>query len=435
MKPLCIVSCPIDTFSGYGARSRDFVKSLIEVKDKEWDIKIMPQRWGDTPWNFLPQDDPLRQRFIGNLPQQPDVWIQITVPNEFQRVGKFNIGVSAGIETNIYPGEFIEGSNRMDLNLVSSNHSKQVALSTQFERKDQNSNQTVGIVKMEKPIEVLFEGLDLNKYYKKPASSKINILKDVKEDFCFLHTGHWLPGAFGESRKNTATLVKTFLETFNKGGRKKPALILKTNQVNYSLLDRENILKHINRIRDEVSGSLPNIYLLHGEMTDEEMNQLNNDPKVKAFISFTKGEGYGRPLAEAAITGKPVIVSNWSGHKDFIHPDYNILISGNLKNVHESAANQFLLKESSWFNINTNIASRAMKDVFKQYKKYHEKSRKQTQYLKDNFSFDKMTEVLSSFLDQVPTQKIVELKLPKLKKLPKLGETKNQFPKLEKIAE
>ena len=435
MKPLCIVSCPIDTFSGYGARSRDFVKSLIEVKDKEWDIKIMPQRWGDTPWNFLPQDDPLRQRFIGNLPQQPDVWIQITVPNEFQRVGKFNIGVSAGIETNIYPGEFIEGSNRMDLNLVSSNHSKQVALSTQFERKDQNSNHTVGIVKMEKPIEVLFEGLDLNKYYKKPASSKINILKDIKEDFCFLHTGHWLPGAFGESRKNTATLVKTFLETFNKGGRKKPALILKTNQVNYSLLDRENILKHINRIRDEVSGSLPNIYLLHGEMTDEEMNQLNNDPKVKAFISFTKGEGYGRPLAEAAITGKPVIVSNWSGHKDFIHPDYNILISGNLKNVHESAANQFLLKESSWFNINTNIASRAMKDVFKQYKKYHEKSRKQTQYLKDNFSFDKMTEVLSSFLDQVPTQKIVELKLPKLKKLPKLGETKNQFPKLEKIAE
>ena len=435
MKPLCIVSCPIDTFSGYGARSRDFVKSLIEVKDKEWDIKIMPQRWGDTPWNFLPQDDPLRQRFIGNLPQQPDVWIQITVPNEFQRVGKFNIGVSAGIETNIYPGEFIEGSNRMDLNLVSSNHSKQVALSTQFERKDQNSNQTVGIVKMEKPIEVLFEGLDLNKYYKKPASSKINILKDIKEDFYFLHTGHWLPGAFGESRKNTATLVKTFLETFNKGGRKKPALILKTNQVNYSLLDRENILKHINRIRDEVSGSLPNIYLLHGEMTDEEMNQLNNDPKVKAFISFTKGEGYGRPLAEAAITGKPVIVSNWSGHKDFIHPDYNILISGNLKNVHESAANQFLLKESSWFNINTNIASRAMKDVFKQYKKYHEKSRKQTQYLKDNFSFDKMTEVLSSFLDQVPTQKIVELKLPKLKKLPKLGETKNQFPKLEKIAE
>ena len=118
-----------------------------------------------------------------------------------------------------------------------------------------------------------------------------------------------------------------------------------------------------------------------------------------------------------------------------MNPDYNILIGGDLKNVHESAANQFLLKESQWFNINTDIASRAMKDVFKHYKKYHEKSRKQTQYLKDNFSFNKMTKVLNNFLDQIPIQKTVELKLPKLKKLPKLGETKNQFPKLEKIAE
>ena len=99
MKPVCVVSCPIDTFSGYGARSRDFVKALIKVKDKEWNIKIMPQRWGDTPWNFLSKDDPLIQRFIGKLEQKPDVWIQITVPNEFQPVGNYNIGVSAGIET------------------------------------------------------------------------------------------------------------------------------------------------------------------------------------------------------------------------------------------------------------------------------------------------------------------------------------------------
>ncbi len=429
MKPLCIVSCPIDTFSGYGARSRDFVKSLIESKGEEWDIKIMPQKWGDCPWNFLSLDDPLRQRFIGKLEQQPDVWMQITVPNEFQRVGKFNIGVSAGIETNIYPGEFIEGSNRMDLNLVSSEHSKQVALNTQFDKVDSNTNQKVGVIKLEKPIEVLFEGLDLNKYYKKPISSKTTILKDIKEDFCFLHTGHWLPGNFGESRKNTATLIKTFLETFKGPGRKKPALVLKCNQVNYSLLDREVIIRQINRIRDMVSGNLPNIYLLHGEMTDEEMNLLNNDPKVKAFVSFTKGEGYGRPLAEAAITGKPTIVSNWSGHLDFINKDYNILIGGELKNVHESASNQFLLKESQWFNIDTNIASRAMKDVFKNYKQYWEKSRKQTQYLKDNWSFDKMTEKLTLLLPKIEAApQVQQLKLPKLKKV---GKTKTELPKLK----
>ena len=431
MKPLCIVSCPIDTFSGYGARSRDFVKSLIQSKDKEWDIKILPQRWGDCPWNFLSQDDPLKQRFIPGLQQKPDIWIQITVPNEFQPVGQFNIGVSAGIESTIYPSEFLEGSNRMNLNLVSSEHSRQVALATKFDKIDKNTNKPTGELKLEKPIEVLFEGLDLDKYYKKPTSSKLNILKDIKEEFCFLHTGHWLPGIFGESRKNTATLIKTFLETFNGPGRKKPALILKCNQVNYSLLDRENLIRQINRIRDMVSGNLPNIYLLHGEMTDEEMNQLNNNPKVKAFISFTKGEGYGRPLAEAAITGKPVITTNWSGHLDFIHPDYNILIGGELKNVHESAANQFLLKESQWFNIDTNIANRAIKDVFKNYKKYWEKSRKQTQYLKNNFSFDKMTEKLNSLLPKIePAPQMQPLTLPKLKKteLPKL-----KLPKLKKI--
>ena len=433
MKPLCVVSCPIDTFSGYGARSRDFVKALIQSKGKEWDIKIIPQKWGETPWNFLSQDNPLRQRFISQLQQQPDIWIMITIPSEFQPMGKFNIGISAGIESTVYPGDFIEGSNRMNLNLVSSEHSKQVASSTSFEKKDNKTNKVQGIIKLEKPIEVLFEGLDLTKYNKKPQNS--GLLKDIHEDFCFLYTGHWLQGAFGEDRKNTALLVRTFLETFKGPGKRKPALILKTNTVNYSLLDREHILRQIHRIKDKFTGTIPNIYLLHGEMTDEEMNQLNNDNKVKAFVSFTKGEGYGRPLAEAAITGKPVIVSNWSGHIDFIHKDYNILIGGELKNIHPSAANQWLLKESQWFNINTDIASRAMKAVFKHPKKYWENSRKQTQYLKDNWSFDKMVEKLNSLLPKVEAApQTQQLKLPKLKKVGEKTELpKLKLPKLKKI--
>jgi len=431
MKPLCVVSCPIDTFSGYGARSRDFVKGLIESKGEEWDIKIMPQRWGECPWKFLSEDDSLKKRFIGGLEKKPDIWMQITVPNEFQPVGQYNIGISAGIETTLFPGEFIEGMNRMDLNLVSSNHSKRAALSTQYEKKDTKTGQAAGVIKLEKPCEVLFEGLDLNKYYKKPQNS--GLLKDVKEDFCFLYTGHWLPGAFGEDRKNTGLMIKIFLETFKGSSKKKPALILKTNQVNYSLLDRESIITKINEIRSMVSGNLPNIYLLHGEMTDDEMNQLNNDNKVKSFVSFTKGEGYGRPLVEAAITGKPTIVSNWSGHTDFMHQDYNILVGGELTDVHSSVANQFLLKESKWFSINTEIASRAMKDMFKNYKVYFEKSRKQTQYIKDNWSFDKMVEKISQFMPKIkPAPQMQNLKLPKLKNLPKLGENKQQFPKLKK---
>ena len=435
MKPLCVVSCPIDTFSGYGARSRDFVNALIKVKGEEWDVKIMPQRWGECPWNYLPQDDPLRERFIQGIDQnnRPEIWMQITVPNEFQPMGSvYNVGVSAGIESNIYPGDWIEGSNRMNLNLLSSKHSKDVLTNTQLEKRDNKTQQPIGTVKFDGISEILFEGVDLNNYYKNPAKS--DILKDVPEDFVFLYTGHWLPGKFGEDRKNTGLMLKTFLETFNTSSKKKPALVMKTNQIDYSNLDREDVLQKIEGITKMCKGNLPNIYLLHGEMTEEELNQLNNDPKVKAFLNFTKGEGFGRPLLEQAITGKPVICSGWSGHIDFINPDYNILVGGELKNIHPSAANNMLLKESQWFNINADVAGRAMKDMFKNYKGYFEKSRKQTQYLKDNFSFDKMCDLLKKYLDNYVgevklTPKNVPLQLPKLQPLTK--QTPQELPKIK----
>lgn len=415
MKPNCIVSCPIDTFSGYGHRSRDFVRSLIEAKGDEWDIQILPQQWGNTPWGFLDKQDPLRSRFINQLTKQPDIWFQITIPSEFQKVGKFSIGVTAGIESTCPPPDFIEGCNRMDLNLVSSHFTKQIFKDINITQNDQNGN-PVKEFKLQKPIEVLFEGLDTGVYFKEP--SKSGLLSNIDESFCFLFTGHWLPGNFGEDRKDVATLIRTFLETFNKRGPK-PALLLKTNKVDYSLLDKEEILKDIRRIRDkfDYKENLPNIYILHGEFTNEELNQINNDPKIKAFVSFTKGEGFGRPLLEQAITGKPVITTNWSGHIDFIKPEYNVLLGGELKNIHESASNKWLIKEAQWFNVNTEVASKAMKDVYKNYKKYIENSRKQTKFLKENFSQTKMTEALKGYVDQIKVATNVPLQLPKLKKI------------------
>jgi glycosyltransferase involved in cell wall biosynthesis len=427
MKPTCIVSCPIDTFSGYGHRSRDFVRSLIEAKGNDWNIKIAPQKWGNTPWGFLAEDDPLKSHYIQGQVPQPEIWMQITIPSEFQRMGKYNIGVTAGIESTVPPPDWIEGMNRMDMNLVSSQFTKDTFSQVQFNKNDQQGN-PVGQIKLEKPIEIMFEGLDTGAYFKEPGKS--GLLDNIDESFCFLFTGHWLPGAFGEDRKNVATMIKTFLETF-KGRGTKPALLLKTNKVDYSLLDKEEILKDIRRIRDKFDHKedLPNVYILHGEFTNEELNKINNDPKVKAFVSFTKGEGFGRPLLEQAITGKPVITTNWSGHVDFIRPEYNVLLGGELKPVHESAANQWLLKEANWFNVNTEVASKAMKDVYKNYKKYIENSRKQTKWLKENFSYEKMTEVLKGYMDNINVAVNTPLKLPTLKKV-RESDTPN-LPKLK----
>ena len=432
MKPTCIVSCPIDTFSGYGHRSRDFARSLIEAKGGEWDIKILPQKWGNTPWGFLDKNDPLKSHFVsGGSAPKPDVWIQITIPNEFEPIGKFNIGVTAGIESTAPPVDFVQGMNKMDLNLVSSKFTKDTFSNIQFDEMDKNKN-LIRQIRLEKPIEVLFEGLDTGVYFKEPGKS--GLLDNIDESFCFLFTGHWLPGNFGEDRKNVATMIRTFLETFNKRGPK-PALLLKTNKVDYSLLDKEEILKDIRRIRNrfDYKENLPNIYILHGEFTNEELNKINNDPKIKAFVSFTKGEGFGRPLLEQAITGKPVITTNWSGHIDFIKSDYNVLIGGELKPIHKSAANQWLIEQATWFNIDTEIASKALKDVYKNYKKYIEKSRKQTKWLKENFSQNRMTEVLKEHLDRVKPVTNVPLQLPKLKKKDSSLEVpKLKLPKLKK---
>jgi glycosyltransferase involved in cell wall biosynthesis len=435
-KPLCIVSSPVDTFSGYGARSRDFIKSLIKAKGDEWDIKLLSQRWGSTPFGFLDDniedEADLKSRIIGTgnqIPTQPDVWFQITVPNEFQKVGKhLSIGVTAGIETTICDPSWIEGCNRMDLILASSEHSKTVFENSQFEQKDPNSNKTTAIIKLSTPVEVLFEGVDLNKYFKStpPKTDLTSELSKIKEDFAFLFVGHWLQGEFGEDRKNVGYMVKAFLEVF-KGKTNAPALIMKTNSATTSIMDRNSMLDKIEHIRKTVKGRLPNIYLLHGDLEDEDINDLYNHSKVKAMVSFTKGEGFGRPLLEFSVTEKPVIASGWSGHIDFLDKDAAVLVGGELKPIHKSAVvANMLIEDSHWFAPNDGQAGYALKEVFENYKKYIPLAKKQANISKSKFSLDKMTERLGQILNEKtqPIPKFIPLSLPKLNQL--------ELPKLKK---
>lgn len=422
-KKLAVVSCPIACRAGYGARSRDFVRSLVRIKGDEWDIKVLPQRWGNTPQTALTDKDAdLLKLIIPRLEVRPDIWIQITIPSEFERVGTFNIGVSAVIETDTASDDFVNGCNRMDLTIVSSKHSATTLT---------NRLENVDTVSLQKPVDVLFEGFDSSVYdNKKPQLDSVNeLLSNIDEDFAFLFVGHWLPGQLGHDRKNVSGLVNTFFEAF-KNKKKKPALILKTSIFGPSVNDVYTIQKNIESIRGVVdSTNLPNVYLINGDLSDDEMNSLYNHPKVKAHVSFTRGEGFGRPLLEACVSGKPIIASNWSGHTDFLNPDFNYLIGGKLDNVHPSAANEWLRREKKWFTINYGEAMSTMRWVFENYKSSLEKSRKNRKYVKDNFTFEKMdarlSEILSKYDSVIPKQ--VELKLPTLN-LPKM-----ELPKLKKI--
>jgi len=433
-KTTLLLMAPVATVSGYGARSRDIAYSLI--KSGKYDVKIWSTRWGSTPMNALNPENPKHKAILDclmtepKLNQQPEVFIQITVPNEFQRLGKYNIGITAGIETTVASAPWIEGCNRMDLILTSSEHSKKVLQDSAWMKHDQNTKQPTGEIKLNKPIEVLFEGVDLETYFHTKDIHKTvdDELKTIKEDFCFLFVGHWLNGDFGEDRKNISGLIRTFLESFkNKASHNKPALILKTSTSDFSPVDRQGILDKINVIIKSIkSKNLPNIYLLHGDLTDDEMNSLYNHPKVKAHVTFTKGEGYGRPLAEASLSEKPIIASNWSGHIDFLKEA--VLLPGLLTNVHPSAAwDGVLLKESQWFSVDYGYAAASMRHVLESYKDMLIMGRKQAAFIKNNYSFEAMDKQLNGYMDKFIPEfpKETVLKLPQLKKV--------ELPKLNKV--
>ena len=426
-KPTFVISCPINTYSGYGARSRDIVKAIIEL-DK-YDVKILPQRWGSTPQGFI-KDNPewefLTKHLLNSpqLPSQPEIWMQITVPNEFQPIGKYNIGCTAGIETTIAPAEWIEGCGRMNLILGSSEHTIKVLKESKFEKRDQQTNQTVGVVEWKGDSEVIFEGANTDVY--KPVKSTFD-LSNIKEEFAYLFVGHWMQGHLGEDRKNVGLLIKAFFETF-KNKSKKPALILKTSTVGSSYMDRDELIKRIKAIKDTVkSTNLPNVYLLHGEFTDIEMNEIYNHSKVKAMVNLTKGEGFGRPLLEFSLTNKPIITTNWSGHTDYLNPEFVTLLPGTLTKVHPSAANNMLLEDAEWFSVDHGHVGHYLKDVFENYKGYAENAKRQGFQSRTKFSFDAMKEKLDKlFIAKIPDfPKQIQLKLPQLKKI--------ELPKLKKI--
>jgi glycosyltransferase involved in cell wall biosynthesis len=419
MKPTILFRGPVKTRSGYGSHSRDLLESLYQMN--LFDIKIDSCMWGNTPMTALEPDNIFHKWIESNVVDKfdglPDLYIQVTVPNEFRRYGKFNIGITAGIETTVAPKDWVDGCNQMDLIIATSNFSKDVLLSTSYNEVNKNTNELVNQYKITKPIEVLFEGIDTEIY-----SDNVNpeFKLDIKEEFAFLFVGHWLKGNIGQDRKDVGMLIKCFVEAF-KDGNNMPALVLKTSSSSFSIKEREVFIKKIKDVIDDTTNPPP-IYLLFGDLTNKEMNDLYNHPKIKSMISITKGEGFGRPLLEFTMTGKPVIASNWSGHKDFLPIDKSIMVGGSLTDVDESAIDQFIIKGSKWFTANYGEVTEIMKLVKNDYSNFLLKSLKLKEENKENFSLEKMKSRFEEILKPYsiafqPSPQQTKLILPKLNKV------------------
>ena len=428
-KPTLVFQGPIFTRSGYGAHCRDLMKSLRKM-DK-YDIKIIPLRWGNTPQNQVDGESEfgrwMLERVIGGIGEKPDVFMQVSVANEFEPKGHYNIGITAGVETTIAPKDFIDGSNKMNLIIVPSNFTKANLGGTVYQQKDQATGQIVGEIKTTTPIEVLFEGVDTEIFSK---GSGNDVLANVKEDFCFLTVGHWLKGSLGQDRKDIGMVIKTFATVFQYLPKEKqPALIVKTSHAGFSVIDREATRQKIDDVVKTFGDKCPSIYLVHGDMEEVDMANLYHHPKVKAMISFAKGEGYGRPMAEFTLTGKPIIASGWSGQLDFLPAEHAVLLEGSLTQVDESAADQFLMKEAQWFTVNYSNAANKIYDVYNKYDSYLEKSKGLKENTLKNFTLEKMHDKFTEILD------IYVKKAPQLVpfNLPKINGSKMQLPKLNKV--
>jgi glycosyltransferase involved in cell wall biosynthesis len=413
-----VISSPVATQSGYGHHAREIIKQFIDKKDKEWEINLLSMPWGNTPFTYpIPSD--WKRRFVG-LPLQtkPDIWVQITVPNEFQAVGQYNIGVTAGTEGTTCNPEWIDRINQMQLIIVPSEFTKKT-----FEDTATQSGKAITT-----NIQVISEYFDDVVYSNKNVTTSIPALDSITEKNAFLMCGHWLQGNLGEDRKNISGALHCFFTAFkDKQKSTQPALVLKTSGATYSVTDRWEIENKIEQVRNMFGNEihkLPPVYLLHGDLTNAEMNALYNHPKIKAMVSFTKAEGFGRPLLEFSSTGKPIMAPHYSGQADFLKKEFICALPGTLTNIHESAANDFLLKESQWFTVDYGYASKMFVDILKNTKKWNELSKRQRYFVNSNFTetviskrYDQVLKHIDTGIESIP--KHVELKLPKLK-LPKL---------------
>jgi len=307
-----IVRAPVLTRSGYGEHGRFVLRALRKVEHL-YDIYVQPVPWGQTGW--LHEDDEER-RWIDSLIRKTsqyqarsnnnpayDMSIQVTIPNEWQPMAPVNVGVTAGIETTKVAPIWLEKANAMNKIITVSNHSKDVFEKTGYEAVVKATGQKT-YLKLARPEDMSVVHYPVKKF------EKTDLNLELETDFNFLAVAQWGP------RKNLHNTIGWFVEEFM--DNPDVGLVVKTFQAGNSLTDRHNVTKSVSNFLKQYENRKCKVYILHGDMSDQEMHSLYADPKIKALVSLTHGEGFGLPIFEAAYSGVPVAAPEWSGHVDFL---------------------------------------------------------------------------------------------------------------------
>ncbi len=308
MKRVIVVG-PALSQSGYGEQCRFALRSLMSKPDL-FDVYVKPTSWGSSNWLMLnDKDKPWIDQLIAKTIHYTqmggtfDISIQVTIPNEWEKLTPINIGYTAGIETNKIAPQWIQKSTLMDKIITISNHSKDTFVNTVYEALDQQTNQTFTL-QCETPVDVA--------HYPVREYDVAECNLELKHDFNFLLVSQWGP------RKNLDNTIRWWVEEFKDD---EVGLVVKTNLYKNSLIDRNHAQIKLQNLLSEYPDRKCGVYLLHGYMTPEEMTGLYQNEKIKCLATLTHGEGFGLPLFEAAYNGLPIVAPNWSGHVDFLHAE------------------------------------------------------------------------------------------------------------------
>ena len=296
-----IVRAPLLSISGYGQHSRQIYEAAKRLPNA--DVRTQVVQWGNTSWYINPDAE---GGLIGEIMSKStdesagyDVSLQVQLPDEWSTtLAKFNIGVTAAVETDRCNPKWIEHCNQMNAIIVPSQFTKQVLMDT-------------GDVKV--PIHVIGEWYidEINQ-----IDHYLNV--DFRTPFNFLIVSQMTSADSYIDRKNITNTIKWICETFKDDPS--VGIILKTNSGRGTDIDRHVTIANINSILNHVrQNSKVPVYLMHGNMTNTEIASLYRHPKVKALVNLTRGEGFGLPILEASASELPVIATDWSAHTEFMN--------------------------------------------------------------------------------------------------------------------
>jgi len=384
-----LLRAPLLTNSGYGVHARQVARWLFRVaaEKHELDITTEPLRWGQTHWiNDVYAEDGLIGQIVqaaSNPKKFYDVTIQLQLPNEWNPfLGNFNIGMTAGVETDTCNPEWLKTINRMDLVIVPSKFTKET-----FERTGEVKTKIV-VVPEAFPDALLEEAPPL------PL--------ELASKFNFLVFGQFTGNNVDNDRKNLGYTMKWIAEQF--AGNPDVGIILKTNFGANTKLDKVIVTNICNKMLSEIRANNdgPLFTLLHGDMTARELKGLYTHPSVKAFVTFTHGEGYGLPILEAAACDLPVIATNWSAHTEFLSHGKFLPVDVRVDTIHQTRVdNQIFMPTAKWaYPLELNAK--------KKLEKFYESSAMPKQWAKElgvkirsNYCFSKIAEHYSTVLDEI----------------------------------